>query len=135
MNSREIKKMRFLDIKDVVFEISERGYIINSGEDTISYNTFFVYPEVNALLNSTASFILLKIDGLRTIYDIFSETFKMYEGVTEDDYICDFMDTINRLERCGIIYSITERERYDKIRNNSRKALLSHLRVLNREVE
>lgn len=133
MNPSEIKKMRFLDIKNVVFEISERGYIINSGEDTISYNTFFVYPEVNALLNRTASFILLKLDGIRTIFEIFSETFEMYEGVTEDNYICDFMDTINHLERSGIIYSITERERYDKIRNNSRKALLSHLRVLNRE--
>lgn len=135
MNPREIKKMRFFDIKDVVFEISERGYIINSGEDTISYNTFFVYPEVNALLNRTASILLLKLDGIRTIFEIFSETFEVYEGVTEDDYICDFMDTINHLERSGIIYSISERERYDKIRNNSRKALLSHLRVLNREVE
>lgn len=135
MNLNKIKKMRFLDLRDIVFEISERGYIINTGEDTISYNTFFVYPEVNVLLNRTASSILLKIDGIRTIAEIFSETFKMYEGVTEEDYICDFMDTVNHLERSGVIYSITERKRYDKIRNNSRKALHNHLRVLDIEGE
>lgn len=131
MNFREIKKMRFVDLKNIIFEISERGYIVNIGEDMVSYNTFFVYPEVNALLNYTASSILLKIDGIRTIAEIFSETFKMYEGVTEDDYICDFIDTINHLERSGVIYSITERKRYDNIRNNSRKALQNHLRALN----
>lgn len=133
MSPKEIKKMRFFDMKEIIFEISERGYIISTGEDAISYNTFFVYPEVNAVLNRTASSILLKIDGTHPISEIFDETFEMYEGVTEEDYICDFVDTINHLERSGIIYSILERKRYDKVRENSRKALQRHLRALNRE--
>lgn len=133
MNLNEIKKMRFLDLKNIIYDISERGYIINTNENTYSYSTFLQNIDTDVLLNSSASTILLKVNGVRKLGEIFSETFEMYEGVTEADYICDFMDTINLLEHSRIIYSVPEKKRYDRIRKNSRKALHNRLTDLDRE--
>ncbi|MCL2561471.1 MAG: hypothetical protein FWE10_04005 [Rikenellaceae bacterium] len=131
MNFAEIKKMRFLDSKDLVFEVSDRGYITQAKENMLSYNTFFSNPEINVLLNVTASVILIRIDGKRTLENVFKETFDMFENVTPEQYICDFMDVINHLERSGIIYSTTEKKRHIRIRKTTRKALLNNLMALN----
>lgn len=126
--------MRFLDSKDLVYEVSERGYIIPIGEGMVTYNTFFATPEINVSFNLSASVILKYIDGKRTLEEILDETFDLYEGITRDRYIGDFMDAINHMERSGVVYSTVERKRYKNIQAMSRKAMDANLAELDRNV-
>lgn len=128
MDFSDVKLMRFNDLKNLVYEVSEKGYILDVGDDKISYQTFFSPPILNTLLNQTASIILLHIDGKTKLGDILDNTYSIFEGtVGKNTYICDFMDTINKLERGGIIYSKTERERCNNVKIHSKLVLYKRL--------
>ena len=123
--------MRFLDLNDIIFEISKSGYITDVGNGILSYNTFFSRYQMDTLLNVSASIILLNIDGKSALSQVFTRTLELYEDLKEDVYLCDFMDTINRLERMGIIYSTTEKMRYNKINEIIETAFDNSLSKLN----
>lgn len=113
MKPKEIYNIRFDCQKNLIYEISNKGYIVEN-EELLSYFTFFDNPPISTTLNITAKIILLAMDGSSTLNNVFESTFNMFDGVKRERYLFDFMVIINHMERLGIIVS-----KVDKVRNES----------------
>jgi len=127
MDINKILNISFEARRDVVYEISEIGYLIDN-DDSLSYSTFLQRTShVSSVLNNTAKIILLSIDGEKTLSELLDSCFEIFEGVTKEQFMMDFMEVINRLERQGIIYSKVEQERFIKIQEHRKKAFKENL--------
>lgn len=133
MDFNFIKKLKFEQCKSLVYALNEDGYLIDAGNGRVAYNTFFSPREINALFNQTASLILLNIDGEKDLNEVFHYTYNTFfnEQISLEQYLYDFMDTINKLEHLGIIISLVELNRAESIKKHLRKTINMKRNFLN----